>query len=104
MGYWMLNAIDANEQRSKPDPRLVGLSHQNIADTVGDFLCAPPVRIIVSRPPTGQPGYDILPFFLRDARFAALLEHYRVRSRTTFETYELSKPFAASTEHCRNGA
>ena len=104
MGYWMMNAIVANEGRPNSDPRLSALGRQIVADTVADFQCAPPARIVVPRPPAGQPGFDILPYFLRNAEFAAFLGHYRVRSRTGLETYELHTPIRAVTEHCRHGA
>lgn len=104
MSYWMLNATLANEQQPNPDPRLNNLARKVVADTIADFECSPPIRIVVPRPQAGRPGFDILPFFLRDARFTALLGHYRVRSRTSFETYDLSKPFPTATHGCRSGA
>ena len=103
MGYWMMNAIVANERRADPDPRLSALGRQIVADTVADFRCAPPARIVIPRPPAGQPGFDILPFFLRDGEFAALLSQYRLRSRTGLETYELSGKMPAVSEQCRSG-
>ncbi len=104
MGYWMMSAIVANERRSDPDPRLSKLGRQIVADTVADFRCAPPARIIVARPPAGQPGFDILPFFLRNDEFAEFLDHYRIRSRTGLETYERSSRIPAATKQCRRGA
>jgi hypothetical protein len=104
MGYWMMSAIVANERRSDPDPRLSKLGRQIVADTVADFRCAPPARIIVARPPAGQPGFDILPFFLRNDDFAEFLDHYRIRSRTGLETYERSSRIPAATKQCRRGA
>jgi len=104
MGYWMMSAIVANERRSDPDPRLSNLGRQIVADTVADFRCAPPARIIVARPPAGQPGFDILSFFLRNDEFAEFLDHYRIRSRTGLETYERSSRIPAATKQCRRGA
>ena len=103
MGYWMLNAVVSNERRGSPDRRLTALGKQVVAETVEDFACMPPKLIIVSRPRAGEDGFDILPFFLRDQQFAALLSHYRVRSRTSLETYELVSPIPAASSGCRRG-
>jgi hypothetical protein len=100
----MLMAVTANEERGNPDPRLTTLGRTIVSETVADFRCIPPRRIIVARPRDGEGGFDILPFFLRDPAFAALLSHYRVRSRTTFETYELNSPLPAPARStCRSG-
>ena len=93
-----------SELLGHPDPRLDALGRQIVSETVLDFACAPPRRIIVVRPLNNDRStFDILPFFLRDARFAALLSHYRVRSRTSFETYELTSPLPAPAAACRRG-
>jgi len=102
-GFWMSEAILQNERSSSPDPRLVRLGHQIVAQTVDDFLCIPPKRIIVVRPLSRNYGPDILPLFLRDPRFAALLSHYRVISRTSLETYQLASPLPPATATCRRG-
>ncbi len=86
-GFWMMPAVAANERAAEPDARLARLGRQIVADTVADFTCLPPKRIIVWRSLDGHSGSDLLPFFLRDPRFVVLLSHYRVRSRTTLETY-----------------
>jgi hypothetical protein len=103
MGYWMLNAIVTNERLGSPDPRLVSLGRRITAETVQDFACAPPRRIIVARPRPGEDAFDILPFFLRDANFAALLSHYEKHSRTSVETYELASPLPPPQGPCRAG-
>ena len=103
MGYWMLNAVVRNEVAGDPNPRLTALGRQVVSDTVEDFACAPPRRIIVARPRRGDAGFDILPFFLRNPDFANLLSHYRVRSRTSLETYELVTPLKQPSAVCRNG-
>lgn len=102
-GFWMMPAIAANERAAEPDPRLTRLGRQIVADTVADFTCFSPKRIVVWRSSDGRGGSDLLPFFLRDPRFAALLSHYRVRSRTTLETYELVSPLPLPSGPCRNG-
>ena len=91
-GFWMLPAVVRNEALGGPNPGLTALGRQVVAETVHDFACARPRRIIISRPRPGEPGFDILAFFRRDPRFVELLSHYRVVGRTTFETYELSDP------------
>ena len=102
-GFWMMEAILRNERLGSPDPRLALLGRQIVSQTVADFTCTPPKRIIVPRPRAGEDSFDILPFFLRDPRFAALLSHYRVLNRTSLETYELVAPLPARRAGCRQG-
>jgi hypothetical protein len=102
-GFWMMRAIVRDERLANHDPRLVQLGRQIVAETVQDFLCTPPKRIFIARPRPGEEGFDILPFFLRDARFGELLSHYKVRSRTSVETYELASPLPLPAGPCRKG-
>lgn len=102
-GFWMMRAIIRNEQARSPDPRLTALGRQIASETARDFACIPPQRIIVTRPRPGESTFDTLPFFMRDQSFASLLSHYRVRSRTSLETYELASPFPAASSGCREG-
>ena len=102
-GFWMMQAIILNENAHKRDPRLAKLGHRVVSETVRDFSCTPPKRIIVWRPRPGDDAFDILPFFQRDPEFSALLVHYRVRSRTSLETYELVSPTNAPIGPCRAG-
>lgn len=94
MGFWMMRAVVSNEQRERPDPRLTVLGRKTVADAVRDFRCRPPRRIIVARPRAGEDGFDILPFFERDAGFRSLIAHYRPVSRTTLQVFDLSAPYA----------
>ena len=102
-GFWMMRAIVLNEERANHDPRISALGRQVVSQTIDDFTCVPPQRIIISRPKPGQHDYDILPFFERDPRFLELMSHYRLRSRTTFETYDLASPLKRPTFACRKG-
>ena len=102
-GFWMMRAIIRNERLGNRDARLTGLGRQIVAETVDDFSCTPPKRIFITRPRPGEEGFDILPFFLRDPRFGELLSHYRVRSRTSVETYEMISPLPRPTGPCRAG-
>lgn len=102
-GFWMVRAILGNEQHGNPDPRLAALAREVVSQTVDDFTCIPPQRIIVTRPRPGEATFDMLPFFERDPRFVALLSHYRVRSRTSLETYELASPLPRASFPCRDG-
>jgi hypothetical protein len=104
MGFWMMRAVVSNELRGGPDKRLSALGRRVVAETVADFRCLPPRRIIVARPRPGEDGFDILPFFLRDPRFAELLSHYRVRSRTTVETYDLVSRLPPPATVCSGGS
>jgi hypothetical protein len=62
----------------------------------------PPKRIIAERPRSGQHGFDIIAYYARDPKFAELLTHYRVRSRSSLETYQLVSPWAPpSPSLCR---
>jgi hypothetical protein len=103
MGFWMMRAIVRNEQLPRPDQRLSALGRQIVFETAQDFECAPPRRIVVDRPRPGEKSFDILPFFLRSAEFTALMSHYRVRSRTSFETYELTTRLPPPSSACRAG-
>jgi hypothetical protein len=101
-GIWMMNAVVDNELHGNPDPRIAAFGRQVVANTVADFRCRPPRRIIAERPRPGQRGFDILAFYERDPEFTELLSHYRVRSRTSLETYELVSPWAPpSPSSCR---
>lgn len=102
-GFWMMRAILRDERLGTGNSRLTALGARIRTETVTDFTCIPPRRIIVWRPPHGQDGLDILPYFLRDPAFAALLSHYRLRSRTSLETYELASPLPAPFTACRTG-
>jgi hypothetical protein len=92
-GIWMMHAVVDNELNGSPDPRVAAFGRQVVADTVVDFRCTPPKRIIAERPRHGQPVFDILAFYQRNREFTELLSHYRVRSRTSLETYELASPW-----------
>jgi hypothetical protein len=103
MGYWMMNAIIRNEYLGSPNPRLTALGRQIVTETVQDYRCAPPRRIIVWRPRPGQDAFDILPFFLRDPQFRELLSHYRARGRTSLESYDRISPLQPPDSRCRSG-
>jgi hypothetical protein len=90
-----MQAIVTNELRGGADPRLTQLGQRVVRETVQDFECTPPRRIIVKRPDpvAAQRGeFDILAFFLRDPQFASLLAHYRPTERTSVEVFELVAP------------
>jgi len=101
MGFWMVPAILHNERLGSPDPRLIALGRQIVTETVTDFRCSPPRRIIVWRPRPHENGFDVLPLFLRDPNFASLLAHYRLRDRTSLAAYELATPLAPPATPCR---
>ena len=93
-GIWMMHAVVDNELDGNPDPRIAAFGRQVVSNTVVDFRCTPPKRIIAERPRPGQRGFDIIAYYTRDPQFTELLSHYRARSRTTLETYELVSPWA----------
>jgi hypothetical protein len=94
--FWMLGAVLRNEQQPKPERGLLQLHRDIIHQTVIDFECAQPRRIIVSRPaPDGSDkrDFDILPFFLKDPEFARLFAHYRPIGRGEgLDPYDLAAP------------
>ena len=102
-GLWMMSAIVGNESRRSADPRLTALGLQVVAETVRDFGCAPPKRIIVSRPRRGEGTLDMLAIFNRDPGFRDLMSHYKVRSRSSLETFEIISPLPRPTFPCRTG-
>lgn len=107
-GFWMIRAILRNERRQHPDPKLQQLRGDIARQTVIDFECTPPRRIVVARPSPNGPtkgDFDILPFFLKDPDFAAMFGHYRPVARgETLELYDLSIPFAdRPAPLCRRG-
>jgi hypothetical protein len=105
-GFWMLGALQRNELARERDPRLADFARRIVTETVADFRCTPPRRIIVARPKRGswnENTIDPLTYFMRDPQFAALLSHYRLVSRTTVETYELVTPLPPPTFRCRTG-
>jgi hypothetical protein len=106
-GFWMLRAIVDNEASARRDPRLDGLARQIVSQTVTDFRCVPPRRIVVARPQPGtwsEDTVDILPFFTRDPQFAELLGHYRPIGRTSLDVYEMKRPLdPLPSFKCRRG-
>lgn len=97
-GFWMLRAVVRNESAPVSDPRLSSLGRLVVRQTVEDFQCLPPRRIIVARPApeSARTGaFDILTFFLRDPQFAQLLAHYRPKDRTSVEVFERVTPLPA---------
>lgn len=90
-GFWMMQAVVSNEVHGGKRPRLTKLGHTIVQQTVADFECTPPRRILVARPSDAAAragDFDILAFFLRDPQFARLLAHYRPVQRTTVEVFE----------------
>lgn len=105
ISFWMVIAVNANEARGRQNPSVSAAWAKVVRETVQDFRCIPPARIIVARPlPGDTANFDILPMFTRDPAFAELLAHYRPLSRTTFDTYELARPLAPMrASRCRQG-
>ena len=92
-GFWMMRAV----VNGAADPRLAALGRAVVRQTVFDFRCAPPRRIVVARPTpaAAKAGeFDILRFFMRDPEFAELLGHYRPVRRTSVEVFDQVSPLA----------
>lgn len=103
MGYWMMRAIVDNERRGDADPRLAELGKKVVSETVADFLCTPPKRLVVAGSHWGAGNFDILAFFKRDPQFEALFSHYRLRSQTSLDAYDLASPLPPPSSPCRHG-
>jgi hypothetical protein len=102
-GFWMMRAVVRNEASRNPDPRFSSLGKLVVRQTVVDFQCLPPRRIIIARP-TGAARageFDILAFFLRDPRFSRLLAHYRPVERSSVEVFERISPLAPGRDCLR---
>lgn len=94
-GFWMLRAVLLNERSPNPDPGLTALGRRVVAETVADFRCLPPRRIVAQAEP--------LAFFLRDPAFASLLTHYALISRDGFAVYERRSALGATDAPCVSG-
>jgi hypothetical protein len=92
-GIWMMQAVVENELHGDSDPRISAFGREVVANTVTDYRCRPPKRILAQRPPPAVRGFDMIAFYSRNAAFVELLSHYRVRSRNSLETYELESPW-----------
>lgn len=91
-GFWMMRAVVRNEARGSPDQRLSRLGRLVVRQTVDDFRCLPPKRIIVARPSPEairKGEFDIFAFFLRDPQFEELMASYRPAGRTRVEAFDL---------------
>ncbi len=106
-GFWMMRAVVRNEAMGSPDPRLSNLGRLVVRQTVNDFECLPPRRIIVARPTpeaARNGDFDILAFFLRDPSFAQLMSHYRPVERTSVEAFERISPLPKGRDCIRRAA
>jgi hypothetical protein len=103
-GYWMMRAVVKNDAAVAPDPHLAEVGRRVVRETVDDFQCLPPRRIIVARPAPEAAAageFDILDFFLRDPEFTRLLAHYRPVERTSVEVFERVSPVAQGRDCIR---
>ena len=100
-GFWMMRALVRNEAMRSPDQRLSRLGRLVVRQTVDDFRCIPPKRIIIARPrPGARPGeFDIMTFFLRDPQFRELIANYRPVTRTSVEAFERTS-FLSKSGNC----
>jgi len=103
--YWMLWAIDRAAGRS---PAVAALGRRIVSETVRDYRCLPPRRILFARPAIGAPGPDAagdpFAFFRRDPAFAGLLGHYRkTRQSGIFEAWDRVEALGPRPVGCRRG-
>lgn len=94
-GFWMLRALLLNEKAEQPDPALIELGRRVTAQTVADFRCLPPRRIVAQPEP--------LAYFMRDPAFVHLLTHYALVSRIGFLVYEQRSALEAPGGDCVRG-
>ncbi|WP_454884584.1 hypothetical protein [Sphingomonas oryzagri] len=99
--YWMLWAMSPSGLR---DPAVAAFGRRIVAETVQDYRCLPPRRIVFQRPVSGgDAAGDPLAFFRRDPAFAQLLGHYRLTVRSSaFEGWDRRTPLPAGL-NCRRG-
>jgi hypothetical protein len=106
--YWMFPAIAANAAGAH-DPRIDRFAAEVIRETVIDYRCLPPKRIIFIRPlisvRKASPVDDPLAFFLQSADFAQLLGHYRHWQKGgIYDAYQLVTPLPPlPRQYCRRG-
>jgi hypothetical protein len=103
--YWMLWAIDRAGGRS---PALDALGRRIVAETVQDYLCLPPRRIIFVRPQIDASGPnaagDPLTYFDRDPGFTRLLGQYRKTMQSgIFEAWDRTGTPGPRPALCRRG-
>lgn len=103
MSFWMLNAVVRNELRGNPNPKLQELGRLVVSQTVQDFRCAPPQRLIVVRPSSGGDDFDIFAFFRRDPKFSELMTRYKRSDSPTLQTYERVGALPRPETACRIG-
>ena len=94
--FWIFAAIDANAVGAH-DPRIDALGRNMVRETVLDYRCLPPKRIIFvpGRAPAGvtSASDNPLAYFLRDPEFVALLAHYRrLDFPGNFDTFQFVSP------------
>jgi hypothetical protein len=103
---WMLPAIDAHPG----DPRVQALGREVIRQTVIDYRCLPPERIVFVRPDSSgtatTASADPMRFFLRDPAFAELMSRYtRWKHAGIYDAYRLTGSLApVRGAACRRGA
>jgi hypothetical protein len=103
--YWMLWAID---REAGHDPAVNALGRRVVAETVQDYLCLPPRRIVFVRPMIGaaspNAAGDPLTFFRHDPAFGHLLGHYRkTRQSGIFEAWDIVSAPGPRPARCRKG-
>lgn len=94
--FWILAALDANASGAS-DPRITALGRKVVSETVLDYRCLPPKRIIfapgrASREATTAAD-NPLAYFLRDPQFARLLAHYRrLDAPGAIDVFQVARP------------
>jgi hypothetical protein len=101
MSFWMLNAVVQNEVTGIPNRKLQDLGRLVVSQTVQDFRCAPPRRLIVAPPQMNGNSFDILAFFLRDPEFRAFMSQYKPRASRNLQTFDRVGPLPVIPSPCR---
>jgi hypothetical protein len=100
MSFWMLSAVARNEALGSHDPRLTELGASVVRNTIADYRCLPPHRIIWSTVPPGSGNFDLLAYFRRDPQFAELLSHYRLVRQRSVLVFDQVSPLSPPGRNC----
>jgi len=105
--FWMMPAIAFSERKGDASDAMLRLDRLTVQQTVEDFTCHPPARILVERHPLNRLladiRFDYVAHFSRDPAFARLMRSYRpAPGNEAYIRYDRVAPLPPLTGlHCR---